>query len=347
MGTDGERLVLDYLSKVGDLAHSTSMSAVERRELVGRLRDEIGRQRSSVTGQERDADVKRILRTMGRPEDVVAAAGGPSDGGGTATAGAEVPSGGRAAEAGRAAPAGHAEAVPAARPAPEDLIDMSKPDPPTAGERDAPAAWRDGPIGGFVGGILEPDMLRPPAEPDDRVAPPPAVPLEKAGDGAATDGDAGAPAGERKDATGAAAPVTTGGAAAKPAGTRRWRAVRGRFGGRHAGGPVELAAALLLVAGSVMAELLPMLAGWLLAYWAPRLSRAVAKWAVFGMPGLVVGGYVTWLFGRVNEYWGEPLEGEVMRTAMADNWPMLLRVAAAATAAFLLWRTLRRPPSGV
>ncbi|NJP68045.1 hypothetical protein HCJ92_17490, partial [Streptomyces sp. ventii] len=79
MGIDGERLVLDYLSKVGDLAHSANIPSAERRQLVGRLRDEIGRQRSAVQGQERDADVKRILGGIGRPEEVVAAAGGAPD----------------------------------------------------------------------------------------------------------------------------------------------------------------------------------------------------------------------------------------------------------------------------
>ncbi|NJQ08507.1 hypothetical protein HCN56_23755, partial [Streptomyces lonarensis] len=80
MGIDGERLVLDYLSKVGDLAHSANIPSAERRQLVGRLRDEIGRQRSAVPGEERDADIKRILGGIGRPEEVVAAAGGaPED----------------------------------------------------------------------------------------------------------------------------------------------------------------------------------------------------------------------------------------------------------------------------
>ncbi|NJP67019.1 hypothetical protein HCJ92_12125, partial [Streptomyces sp. ventii] len=130
-----------------------------------------------------------------------------------------------------------------------------------------------------------------------------------------------------------------------PKGARGLRgAFRGRAAGKHAGGPVELFGALLLVGGAVMAELLPMLGGWLLAWWAPRLSRPVAKFAVFGMPALVVGGWFTWLFGRVNEYWGEPLEGEVLRTALSDHWPALLRGAALATAVFLLWRSLRRPP---
>jgi hypothetical protein len=30
MGIEGERLVLDYLSRVGDLAHTTSLSASDR-----------------------------------------------------------------------------------------------------------------------------------------------------------------------------------------------------------------------------------------------------------------------------------------------------------------------------
>ncbi|NJQ17194.1 hypothetical protein [Streptomyces bohaiensis] len=369
MGIDGERLVLDYLSKVGDLAHSANIPSAERRELVGKLRDEIGRRRSAVQGQERDADVRRILGGIGRPEEVVAAAGGapesaPWQSAASATAEEPAESRGRFGRFGRAltsraagderrrptpeAPAAPAASpgaaeVPAARPAPDELVDLDLPDPPTAADRAVPTEWRDGAIGAFTGGIIEPDMLRPPAEPDDRVAPPPpADPLAKPGDGG-KGADAGAPV-PATDAAGGKAPAAASGEPG-PKGARGLRgALRDRTAGKHAGGPVELFGALLLIGGAVMAELLPMLGGWLLAWWAPRLSRPVAKFAVLGMPALVVGGWFTWLFGRVNEYWGEPLEGEVLRTALGDHWPALLRGAALATALFLLWRSLRRPP---
>ncbi|MQS06419.1 hypothetical protein FNX48_004260, partial [Streptomyces sp. IF17] len=75
MGIEGEQLVLDYLSRVGDLAHTTGMSPTERRDLVTRLRADITRRRADVQGDESRADVKRILKSVGRPEDVVAAAG--------------------------------------------------------------------------------------------------------------------------------------------------------------------------------------------------------------------------------------------------------------------------------
>ncbi|WP_049581057.1 hypothetical protein [Streptomyces sp. SBT349] len=74
MGIENEQLVYDYLSRVGDLAHGTRMSAAQRASLVNRLRDEIGRERASAPGSESQATVKRILGRMGRPEDIVAAA---------------------------------------------------------------------------------------------------------------------------------------------------------------------------------------------------------------------------------------------------------------------------------
>lgn len=357
--------MLDYLSKVGDLAHTTSMSAVERRQLVGRLREEIGRRRSEVDGEESRADVQRILRRIGRPEDVVAARAAeppvtvpppgpvPAEGGPPPAPVPAEPQGSRPAPAVPAEPqrsvpepAGPADGspFPGPRSAPEELIDESAPEPPPAGGRRDEEPWRDGPIGGFVGGIEEPDMLRPPPEPG---GPRPQVPLRKRTDPAGPGEDAAEAPGD-----GSAADAEDGGAAPGPdapaAGRRRGRAVRRlrrALGGRHVGGPVELLAVVLLVSGAVVPSLFTMAGGWLLGYWSPRLSRRGAQWAVFGMPGLVLGSYLGWLFGRVNGYWGDQIEGAVLRDALADNYPALLRLSALASALFLLWRALRRPPA--
>ncbi|WP_093837661.1 hypothetical protein [Streptomyces aidingensis] len=378
MGIEGERLVLDYLSKVGDLAQATSMSANERRQLVTRLRDEIGRRRSAVTGEEKGEDVRRILRGMGRPEDVVADASGRAAGAPPAPrAMPEVPAAGEAPEA------SEVPLVPRSRPARDA----------PAGEPRAEAAWPAGRIGGFVGGITVPEMLNPEADTDEDERLPAA--REPAAD--RDPGQAGEPRPERGpdgegghehddrdgDGDGAGAGADEG---ERPGPARRGpriprlslrksvprpeaeperpppppppqpvrkasrarrgaRALRRAAGGRHAGGFFELLAVALLLGGTVLRNVLALIAGWLIAYWAPRLTRTEAKIAVFGGLGGVFGGYVIWLFGRMNGYWGDPVAEDAIPTGLSENFPLLLRLAAVASALFLLWRALRRPPA--
>ncbi|MEK8171398.1 hypothetical protein NKH77_23980 [Streptomyces sp. M19] len=93
---------------------------------------------------------------------------------------------------------------------------------------------------------------------------------------------------------------------------------RGRRGHRPSGGPAAAAVAqrrqgdrpsrslpaptlllaiALLVAGAIVSKVIVLAFGWLVAYLSRRLSRAEAKWAVLGMPGLVVAGAMVWLWG--------------------------------------------------
>jgi hypothetical protein len=347
VGIEGEQLVLDYLSKVGDLAHTTSMSAAERAALVGRLRNEIGQQRSRVDGEESRSDIKKILRGMGRPEDVVANASG----GGTVTA--PVPAQAAAPAPAPSAPASPAEpartqraplfsfrkprpAAPAADPepapqAPEPAAAVPEEDLPDLTEQPKPPElyWPDGQIGGFVGGIEVPEMLRPPVEERKDLKPAAPAPL--------------APAVEAAPPAAEAAPAAEPAAPPPPTGWRRANAaIRGT--NRHMGGPIELIGALLLVAGAALTEIAPLAIGWLLAYWSPRLSRREAQWATFGGPGLVFGGYLAWLFGRVNAYWGEPLVDTTAGDQLSETWPLLLRLSAVASAALLVWRARRPRP---
>ncbi|OEV14321.1 hypothetical protein AN220_28835, partial [Streptomyces nanshensis] len=76
VGIESDQLVFDYLSRVGDLAHSTRMTAAERAKLVGGLRGEIDRARAAEGGAVTKAAVRKILDRFGRPEDVVASANG-------------------------------------------------------------------------------------------------------------------------------------------------------------------------------------------------------------------------------------------------------------------------------
>ncbi|MFE2678057.1 HAAS signaling domain-containing protein, partial [Streptomyces hygroscopicus] len=75
MGIESEKLVYDYLSRVGDLAQQQGLSSGERMRLVSGLRADIDHRRATG-GADSPAGVKRILSKLGSPADVVAAPGG-------------------------------------------------------------------------------------------------------------------------------------------------------------------------------------------------------------------------------------------------------------------------------
>lgn len=77
MGIESDRLVYDYLSRVGDLAQQRRLPAGDRMRLVSGLRDEIDRRRAT-DGEESPAAVRGILGSLGTPDEVVDRAG-PSD----------------------------------------------------------------------------------------------------------------------------------------------------------------------------------------------------------------------------------------------------------------------------
>ncbi|MEC4020870.1 hypothetical protein [Streptomyces sp. H27-D2] len=194
-------------------------------------------------------------------------------------------------------------------------------------------------VPGFVGGIELPELLKPPPRPDDRAAALERVErIERAeraelaaragGEDALDDAD--------EDESGA---------------RRRWRPRLRRTGrtGEDGGvgvagsvGVLVLLAAALLVGGAIFGSWIALGAGWLLAYGSRRLSRAEAKWAAMGVPGLVAAGTIVWLWGRVNEGWGEPIPRGGLGHALTDALPVVVRIAAVASALFLIWRSRRR-----
>ncbi|UKY52137.1 hypothetical protein [Streptomyces inhibens] len=222
---------------------------------------------------------------------------------------------------------------------------------------DAPDWWRVEPspfgagetVPGFVGGIEIPEIWdRPKGERP--------LSLKKVGDGAegaegekeqgAADGDAAE--GERplpgllrralarRRGAVADAPAEDEGAAevqeeeaAAPVPLRAWLS------------PVLTLAVLLLVAGAVLGSWFALAGGWALAYVSRRLSRAEAKFAALGVPGVVVGGLVVWLWGRFDGRWGEPIAQGRLGPELAAGLPVMARVAAVASALFLLWRMRR------
>ncbi|WP_431034625.1 HAAS signaling domain-containing protein [Streptomyces sp. P6-2-1] len=343
MGIETDQLVFDYLSRVGDLAQQQQLSAGERMRLVAGLRGEIDRSRARPTTPDSPAAVRRILSRLGSPEDVVAGAGGA--GAGIAPGPDETSYGpDRVARPSRfrgfskdtsfvkdtGAPAdagsdGAAPGVPRPRAAGtgglEDYDDGG-----SAGARAGSSAewWRTeagGPephgffgggdqVAGFVGGIEAPEMLglRP------------RVPAQRPGDA------------EEK-----APPETV--VVEEPAGKPRRRLRVPRPG--TLGNPLLLLAAAALVVGAVLGSWLPLAAGWLLAWASRRLSTNESKVAVIGIPALSLAAGAVWLWGRSEGRWGAPLARGEMSAAIADTWPWVVRIAAIASALFLVWRAQR------
>ncbi|MGW2021453.1 hypothetical protein [Streptomyces decoyicus] len=213
-------------------------------------------------------------------------------------------------------------------------------------DADAPDWWRVEPapfgpgetVPGFVGGIEIPEIWdRPKSE---------RLSLQK--DGADGDEAGGA------DADGAAAERTLPGLVRRVLRLRRGAAAEAApvagepdevvvAPARAPLSPVLTLAVLLLVAGAALGSWLALAGGWGLAYVSRRLSRTEAKFAALGVPGTVVGGMVVWLWGRFDGRWGEPIAQGRLGQEMADGLPGIVRVAAVASALFLVWRMRRIP----
>jgi hypothetical protein len=242
-------------------------------------------------------------------------------------------------------PTGRRPAAPpptAKAPAPPHLAPTSELGDPAA----QPDWWRiDGaPLGGmdiapgFTGGVEIPEILRPPT-PEEKTA----------GKDAGTDAPAGPAAAGAKDG---AAPAAAGAPAPRLRGLRRLlrrrttpqsgAAAPARRPRLSWSNPLLLLAAAALVAGAVLGSWLALAFGWVIAYASRRLTTAEIKWAVMGLPGLAVTAGIVWLWGRRDGRWGDPLPQAHMSDAIAQTWPWVVRGAALASAAFLVWRSQRR-----
>ncbi|MFD7286941.1 hypothetical protein [Streptomyces sp. NPDC059863] len=350
MGIESDQLVYDYLSRVGDEAQQRHLPSGDRMRLVSSLRNEIDKQRGKAGGDS-PAAVRRILGRLGTPDAVVRAA---SEG----AAGDDTPA--RAPEPRPALPEQRTRRLKGARRLviPEQASESPAPampatSPPHLAGMDelgpsggpGPDWWRiePGPMGsaeqvpGFVGGVEIPDILKPPPkEPKEKP--------DKAAEGAEAED-------EDEDGTRDAAEE-----AARDAGRRRWRPRLSRRGAatgtgagagaeKRAGGfshPFLLLAAVLLVAGAVFGSWPALGGGWLLAYASRALSRAEAKWAVFGLPGISAAGGAVWLWGRLDGRWGEAIPADGMADALSGAWPVVLRTAAVTSALYLVWRARRK-----
>lgn len=328
MGIESDKVVYEYLSRVGDVAQQRQLPSATRMRLVSELRDEIGRRRAGAV-VDSPAAVRRILSRLGSPDEVVDAAGSGTVG----TAGAAVPE--PREDGPRAEGKGLRRVVPRPRPAerqtppPSPVADGPAP-PHRAGEDELgdsaaqPDWWRvdSSPFGvgdsvpGFTGGVEIPELLRPPEREKDAGPEPEPEREPVAGKGVE--------AGEGPDAVG-------------DVGRRRFLSSRGQWNN-----PLLLLAAALLVVGAVLGNLLPLAVGWLIAYASRRLARWEIRWAVMILPGAAVVAGFGWLWGRLDGRWGAPIADGHMNDALSETWPWVVRGAAVASALFLVWRSQRK-----
>ncbi|OSZ58128.1 hypothetical protein OQI_23470 [Streptomyces pharetrae CZA14] len=352
MGIESDKVVYEYLSRVGDVAQQRQLPSAARMRLVSQLRDEIDRRRAKAP-VDSPAAVRRIIDRLGSPDDVVTAAGDSGARTAPEPPRAAVPvqreeQAGKAAarerrpkntpkntpenppknppqspaEQTRGLPRSLRRVVPRPRPAAPERPADDAPAPPhlasldeLGGSAGRPDWWRvDGtPFGageavpGFVGGVEIPELLKaPPAD---------------------------EPAAQKRPA-----PVETDAEEVEEeAPRRRFLPSTGRWNN-----PLLLLAAALLVAGAALGHLLVLALGWLIVYLSRRLTQAEIKWAVVVLPALAVAGGFTWLWGRTEGRWGEPIAQGEMSAAIGETWPWVLRGAALASAVFLVWRSQRQ-----
>ncbi|WOX10504.1 hypothetical protein [Streptomyces sp. N50] len=338
MGIESDQVVYEYLSRVGDVAQQRQLPSVTRMRLVSELRNEIDRRRAGSTA-DTPAAVQRILKGLGTPDEIVAAAG----------TGAGVPQMPTASvpvqrdHEDDLRPKGLRRVVPLPRtrltksaPAPDPAPDNSASSPHLASASDLGASvmqpdwWRvengngfalGDSVPGFTGGVEIPELLKPPPPKET----PKETPKEPEKEAAKAPVPAAAPVIEQ-------APET-------PA--RRRRMVPRLPAGRWSN-PLLLIAAALLVAGAVLGNWFALLLGWLIAYASRRLTDAETKAAVIGLPTAAVAAGIVWLWGRNDGRWGTPIAQGHMNDAIAETWPWVVRGAAVASALFLVWRSQRR-----
>ncbi|MDQ8704682.1 hypothetical protein RCO28_19615 [Streptomyces sp. LHD-70] len=394
MAIESDQLVFDYLSRVGDLAQQRQLPSKTRMRLVADLRADIDRRRATVSGGKTPGDspagVRRILGSLGTPEEVVSRAAGPSRDQDAEGGPGDVP----AKRAPASAPTPGPEPVSKPAPAPEPRKPAPEPrkpapEPKPASERKKPSLfvpeqradeqreraprrrntlrarltkdpappaeppptvstpphlagedemgpsgstpdwWRieNGPQGfsdsvpGFVGGVEIPEILRPPR------------PEKEDEDGA--DEDAEHESGDEEEPED------------EPSGGRRLpflRRARAARGTPSLSNPLLLLAAASLLVGAVLGNWIALGVGWAVAYTSRRLTQREAKFAVLGIPGFAAAAGVVWLWGRFDRQWGEDVPQGATVDALAQTWPWVVRLAAVASALFLVWRSQRQRP---
>ena len=367
MGIESDQVVYDYLSKVGDLAQATTLTAAERARLVSGLRDTIDSRRSGTSASAAAGSargelpaVRKILAGIGSPDEVVRRAvhnGVPRD----AERGREGTSGGvRRRE--EAYGGGTGPSVPVqGGPPPGERSQVSAGG--TEGWWSVGGRLGDGTGGGSGGGFggsggfgpggpggglgaadlgagelpgwrasFEPDFLDPDyVDPAERVPlqrQPPAVP--DAADEAVPQPVAGPPPRSLLRRLLGGPPPVVAEVVAQPV-------------ARPPLPLLESLAALVLVAAAVLDLWYVALLGWGIAYTGRRIGRQAAHIAGLWIPLLVACGCGYWLYTHTHgQPAGHQLTDAQFKAALRSATSFWLRSSAACSVAFLAWRISRR-----
>ena len=363
MGIESDQLVYDYLSRVGDLAQATTLTAAERARLVTGLRQAIDDRRGGSGSQRTEkAAVQKILTGFGSPAEVVRQAVHS----GVPEAVPRAPSGAGARAPGRAG-APSVPVQPSAPPGggsydsgsysggydsggyeggtgPEDWWRAADDDDSAADLGGGP-----GPFGASMGelpgwrAVYEPDFLDPDADeraariPEQRRQGPdgpdgPEPPPEEAVD--APDAGAGSGAVRRLGRLLLRRP-----APAPPTEDVQVlvRAPRGPL-------PlVEALAALVLAAAAVLGLWYIALLGWFFAYSSRRLGQRAARTAGLWLPLWIAVAVGLVLYTQAHgQHDGRPETSAAFQSALHTAVSVWLRVSATASAGYLAWRISRR-----
>lgn len=360
MGVESDRLVFDYLSRVGDLAQ-TALPAADRMRLVAQLRRDIERQRGDADSP---AAVQRLLGRIGTPDEVVeaAASGAPAPRrpAGPPPAGPPAGSYGPYTRPHRGKSAKDGTDSKGAKDGEDARAGARKP-PPARGNRTTPPgfsfsapeeggadAWWQAAAGhggmrfgdeiaglpGMTGSISIPFADEDLGSGRDTAAAAAARAAEVAQQEALVEEEAGEaplaePAARRRTLLRGLLRRGGDGGAAGGGGGRRW------------GAPMLLVGAMLLVAGAVIGSWIPLGLGWLAGYLSRAYSRTQAKIAVLGIPGAAAAGLLVWVWGRDTGRWGDPIAQGQTGRAILDGLPFTVRAAAVGSAVFLVWRARR------
>ena len=369
MGIESEQLVYDYLSRVGDLAQATALTAAERARLVSGLRETIDSKRPGTgtaatrTGSREAAAMRKVLDGIGRPDEVVRRAvhtGVPeardAQGGARRRAGA---GGGSSAPSVPAAPSVPVQGGPPAaegdwwrfgrgaadRGGKGDRRDRGESvytDGSRGGYGDDFEGFGGGSFGGAVPGSEFGDQGELPGwrasyEPDfldpDYVDPRTVkVPEQRRPEQADPGPEVPVPPPRPSLLRRAFARPVPPPEPSEPVAAAPL-------------GPlplVESLAVLVLASGAVLALWYVAVLGWFLAYSARRLGRGAAQFAGLWVPVLVAAVCGFWFYGHTHgRPPGQHLTDAQFKAVLRSTIAVWLRAAAACSALFLAWRIAR------
>jgi hypothetical protein len=358
MSIQGDQVVYDYLSRVGDLAHG-KLTPVRRAAMVAELRQRIEAEREQTGAQEPD-QVRGLLQRLGDPASVVAeelrrspehavrpldrpgpSTGSAAENGAEATQRIARPAGTGSPAAGGGDPAAADEERPWWRALEEAKAAETPPAPPTPTRSAFQAAAAAG--GPAADPVMEPprpgerasDRLRAMRERAARAAEP-SPPTAPAPPGRS---EPPRPPGEPqvvvRPASGEPEPPSAG--RLTPSSP-----LAGMVSNLGQGYRRELLAVAVLFLGGVIPSLIVLIVGYVIALSSKVWAQSEKRFAAFAVPAIsgITLAVLLWLraTGRIG---GDRLDGQALRDQLLNYITTLPRVVGLVAAVYLAWRLSR------